>query len=1446
MSFEFRIEDVFSISGRGTVVAGRALSGSLTVGQAVLVPLKDGTDLRTVVTGIEMFRRVTDRLEAGQQAGLLLRGVDKSSVARGGILRGVDTAPRPGDPDSPRDPEPTPKLHDIRLALPHVDAPLMLLPLRLETLATEMALRVRAFPDALHGDAPREGFSPDEIAAGNRWRNTSGTAARKALKAEIAAEFGGARGYALRKAAQAGQLQPGSPDSRRPLARDLPEQLIFHVRFDGADPITVAGAPVLQELPTGPGAGDTALMDTPGDPLFWLADFDRAVAVGMAVEIPFPDGKPPADVAELTVMGVRDGDAAALFERLAEGPGLGALHPGQDTKGSAAGQGGPLQNLPAGPPEALAALIGTRLPDTLEEARNTDRVAHAVMILLWEATLRPGFVSDQVFGDDLGFGRSGRALRDLLTGLQDVVPAPGALPVLQVGRSPIGLMCISIEPAPAAAAWLGQITEAIRGGLDPLGRAAAGMRPAPDAGAEGLVATLARMPFGRAWRARVRWYGPSVTPMILGAVQPPVTAGVQGDLESLSNSLKSAQRKAEKFGFARPGGPALFAEYLGAPFADVICGPLVAEGAEDRVTEDWKDPVIARLLEDPEVTQDLLRRQINRRDAEGPEPLLRVLCEDALRHVLADVSALAQTDGDPDAAAELRQSPPREADVHLPGDGTAHQLMVQLIEEQGIAVRDLPRARALTRFDRTRDLSQLVDAVDLLRKTPMSAVHLVLVTLLDTFSTRADVWIEAETRMALRKRPVRIPLGLGAWGHVEAVPLVAAAADQATYLAAPSQRLGRLAGLLDRAQAGLEAEGLAGAIDADLSAPRVQAARRLLADLAAAGRFDAALARSIAAGLREAGFADVIARMSQALPDPEGAPRFDALALLERGAGAVPGLTQAARRALEAALEATRAAGDVLGALMLADGGLALSEGRVERAAALLASRGAGGVPPLEPEAMQPRASGVALHFGVAVTGRGEGSFDSAPEAIAPVQADMAARLVGPLAGEITLHANAEQRPSRGVTLASLPGGALTLVRLAAPDRATLDAVGEVMALSAGLDPEDWRAQADAAAQDTLWAAGRAARILTEARSLTPEDFDDPGGAPLPHPQTDAAALQARIAAARAGLQSLADRVGDLIPRIAIPAQPILTRPTGPGVTFPVPELPVPGPVPLDIEIPGADPTPALLADLVACGILRSTRGRERAALLIRADQALTARLAAAEAAQTPQATLAVLLDDLPATIPLRLPRRDRAGIWSVPRGAAQLPPQATLSDWLETSQRVRPRLGPLADLMLGAAGMWAVQWPGPVVAEQSDWIGGARANDDYHGHASMVCCGPQPAPGGVIEGLLLDQWQEVVPDRSVTASLAVNASAPSSRAPQVALVAAAPQAGWDAGALLRVIDTAVGLARVRALTLTDLPDLQEGGTLYGDLGAVLPVLATAGETGLWRALCDPEPEVRL
>ena len=84
--FLMPVEDVFSITGRGTVATGRIETGVINTSDPVEIIGMGAEKLKSVVTGVEMFRKILDRGEAGDNAGLLLRGVDKDEIRRGMVI----------------------------------------------------------------------------------------------------------------------------------------------------------------------------------------------------------------------------------------------------------------------------------------------------------------------------------------------------------------------------------------------------------------------------------------------------------------------------------------------------------------------------------------------------------------------------------------------------------------------------------------------------------------------------------------------------------------------------------------------------------------------------------------------------------------------------------------------------------------------------------------------------------------------------------------------------------------------------------------------------------------------------------------------------------------------------------------------------------------------------------------------------------------------------------------------------------------------------------------------------------------------------------------------------------------------------------------------------------------------------------------------------------------
>merc|ERR1712054_195031 len=84
--FLMPVEDVFSITGRGTVATGRIERGIVKTSEQVEIIGLGAEKMTSTVTGVEMFRKILDRGEAGDNVGLLLRGIEKSDIKRGMVI----------------------------------------------------------------------------------------------------------------------------------------------------------------------------------------------------------------------------------------------------------------------------------------------------------------------------------------------------------------------------------------------------------------------------------------------------------------------------------------------------------------------------------------------------------------------------------------------------------------------------------------------------------------------------------------------------------------------------------------------------------------------------------------------------------------------------------------------------------------------------------------------------------------------------------------------------------------------------------------------------------------------------------------------------------------------------------------------------------------------------------------------------------------------------------------------------------------------------------------------------------------------------------------------------------------------------------------------------------------------------------------------------------------
>lgn len=86
-SFSITVEDVFTITGRGTVIVGRVACGSVHTGETVILQRLNGSTREVTITGIEKFRKVMECAKEGENVGILLRGITKNDIGKGDILK---------------------------------------------------------------------------------------------------------------------------------------------------------------------------------------------------------------------------------------------------------------------------------------------------------------------------------------------------------------------------------------------------------------------------------------------------------------------------------------------------------------------------------------------------------------------------------------------------------------------------------------------------------------------------------------------------------------------------------------------------------------------------------------------------------------------------------------------------------------------------------------------------------------------------------------------------------------------------------------------------------------------------------------------------------------------------------------------------------------------------------------------------------------------------------------------------------------------------------------------------------------------------------------------------------------------------------------------------------------------------------------------------------------
>src|SRR5262245_42986223 len=386
--------------------------------------------------------------------------------------------------------------------------PLLLLPVRIETVIVPGALRVRIYPDRLHADGLKRALSATEIAAGQQfwravWSAPADLARRRPAFAALADQLGARRAAWVARAtapanlarqvqsvaagaASVSPIFPAIAADERPAAvsvRLLPARWVAIGFRGGARVFTEWGRPIDPARVGGLDAGDASwATGEVNAAMRWMVDYPTAVAVGMAITVPLTGPRAPVatgGLSELWVLGVGDGDGSTVADVLAaqsyvDGASfIAAGTPTNNTDTSTSSWTGP-----AGDADQLLALVPPAAPPVTDPAAHATRLARAL-----------GLTGAGVLGELPGGGRPddargaamnrvlwhctfGPMLRQLLAGeterlvsdetvqwIEDwfvsSVRGAGPLPALQLGPHPYGILPVRYDPSTAWPANVG-------------------------------------------------------------------------------------------------------------------------------------------------------------------------------------------------------------------------------------------------------------------------------------------------------------------------------------------------------------------------------------------------------------------------------------------------------------------------------------------------------------------------------------------------------------------------------------------------------------------------------------------------------------------------------------------------------------------------------------------------------------------------------------------------------------------------------------------------------------------------------------------------------------------------------------------------------------------------------------------------------------------------------
>ncbi len=1280
-----------------------------------------------------------------------------------------------------------------------MDAPILFLPLRIETRMTEgdggrLILHVRAWPDQIHVDALRRSVSAEERRLLDD-HDAQVAAGRRGATDRLSRQMGAGRARWLVEGGRHRDLPAdGGHSDVPPVARGLPARLRFLVTARGIGTRSTLGAPIDEPLPVAPPLDDDsglAFTGKAGDPVRWLTDFDHAVALGMAasVELPLDAGTQWDRITAVEVVGVPRGDAEAdgarlqsLVEAHVGSGGVDLMRIGTPTKGPREPGGGSDRGGP-GLERALGLAAGT-FPSG--DRAGIDGVQALCAELVWSAAIRPALIDGWLVHPD---GRLAAPLSDLEPWrrrfVQEVRPA-GRHPVIALGAQPYG---VHVMRGPKAR------------GRDPLAELAASAVDRFADHARDLHEARARLgPFEALIEVLAR---PATSVAMRSRRAHPLMATLNLALNASGSSARTLAEaaavragRAELLGFWRPEDGRRAALYvLHDPHARVFDGPMVTAAGEDAAP--GSGPRVGDLLKGP------LRDLFIPPERDGS--VLELLCRSALAQGVRELAAATGARDEDEVARILGrftdyiEDPP---DLRARFRARLHQEW----REVGVAdlVAELDRAAPPSRAPERRATEELVRLYKVVAALDDAAPALLarcFPAALDAASHRIDAWDEADAARALEALRTAGGRGVHLSAHARLEGSERMGSVAPVFRLAPSLSHAATGALLQQAADDARADGMP-VVPIDLSAERTALALDLAHHLREGGDIAEALGAMALDALARAGHADLVPALAErfglrdgvregALPQSGGVPRLDGLGLLAAvRSGTLPprrggGLDETADVALHGGVLAIAPllaeAIDAYHDLHMAEGIHLLANGRAEAAHGAFEAMAGGGLPPdrFEVTEIAPAAAAVSHMVALAVADPAPASNETGLDRIAPVAAKLAAALVGRPTGTVSIELLSGGRPeSTTIRLADLPLTPFEWTMAARPGhrwidalrpaaRAALDAAGEGRAMGQvrpWLDAEDW-----------LWLCERAGAALTQARPLTPADHGIRGtdGAPAGRAEAATALLDAIDAA------------------IAGPSQPA-----------------------------------ALALFLAVHG-----RGGEAARLMEDAGSAadISAELRewSAAARRPPEGTdpLDAVFRGLPIApvLPYVIPDG------GVPAGHA---PGAG-AEWLGRMQRVRPRLGPLADALAAGADRRLRTTPVQRAEEGAPpdtWLALRQPPGLLEGtFDAALIVHPGDPPSATIAGFHIDGWREELPENTLELGLAVRREVPPGRAANVLLLCVPDEDGPDPDHLEEVTRHAFAQMQARTLTLADLPPAAPGRPArdapFGDLGGFLPLL---------------------